>query len=358
VTQQTQVLEQIATEAALAAALAGSRRPRPRERAAASHREPSVRALRRSSAAGRCRYLAAGATAAPKGSGTEQTCVSFLSSDQAEAPVSRPASRNPPRSLHYRPRRRGAGLRALDTQPTCTSVCSMFARTSRYYALLIRGFGGAGRRHCRYMSPVIWLLRGCGPCHVGPEQHRPCLEPQQATGPSRSDAPGASLGDQTHAASQPSRHPCRTLALPGTRKVVRGSIGVTRSRTREICHSRAYATHGAAPAAAGRPPANGRPGTPCRRSPTAWPDGPHDASPLAWGRDPRVPGRVLDSAPLAKPEHATGTARPWPSVEQPTVRTDRPGGTDAVRSMSRDTATHRPTVIRADTRRDKKERPP
>jgi hypothetical protein len=30
-------------------------------------------------------------------------------------------------------------------------------------------------------------------------------------------------------------------------------------------------------------------------------------------------------------KHAAGVARPWPSVKQPTVRTDRPGGTDAVR---------------------------
>jgi len=34
---------------------------------------------------------------------------------------------------------------------------------------------------------------------------------------------------------------------------------------------------------------------------------------------------------LLKPEHAASAARPWPSVKQPTVRTDRPHGPDAVR---------------------------
>ena len=52
------------------------------------------------------------------------------------------------------------------------------------------------------------------------------------------------------------------------------------------------------------------------------------------------------------------TARPWPSVEQPTVRTDRPGCQDAVRYMSVDTATRRPAVTDVDTRRDEKENGP
>ena len=37
-------------------------------------------------------------------------------------------------------------------------------------------------------------------------------------------------------------------------------------------------------------------------------------------------GCTLDSAAHVKPEHAAGAARPWLSVEQPTVHTDRPGG--------------------------------
>ncbi len=41
-------------------------------------------------------------------------------------------------------------------------------------------------------------------------------------------------------------------------------------------------------------------------------------------RDTR--GCTLDSAAYVKPEHAAGAARPWLSVEQPTVHTDRPGG--------------------------------
>ena len=35
-------------------------------------------------------------------------------------------------------------------------------------------------------------------------------------------------------------------------------------------------------------------------------------------------GCTPDSAAHVKPEHAAGVARPWPSVKQPTVRTDRP----------------------------------
>jgi hypothetical protein len=58
------------------------------------------------------------------------------------------------------------------------------------------------------------------------------------------------------------------------------------------------------------------------------------------------------------PEHASSAARPWPSVEKPTVHTDRPGGTDAVRYTSVDTAAHRPAVIHADTRRDEKKNGP
>jgi hypothetical protein len=37
-------------------------------------------------------------------------------------------------------------------------------------------------------------------------------------------------------------------------------------------------------------------------------------------------GCTLDSAAHVKPEHADGAARPWLSVEQPTVHTDRPDG--------------------------------
>ena len=53
-------------------------------------------------------------------------------------------------------------------------------------------------------------------------------------------------------------------------------------------------------------------------------------------------------------KHAASAARPWPSVEKPTVRTDRPDGMDAVRYASVDTATHRLTVTYHDTRRDEK----
>jgi hypothetical protein len=41
------------------------------------------------------------------------------------------------------------------------------------------------------------------------------------------------------------------------------------------------------------------------------------------GRRTDTRGCTLDSAARVKPEHATGAARPWPSVKQPTVRIDR-----------------------------------
>ena len=70
-------------------------------------------------------------------------------------------------------------------------------------------------------------------------------------------------------------------------------------------------------------------------------------------------GRARDARPARR--HAGGRAantvpagaRPWPSVKQPTVRTDRPGGPDTVRYTSVDTATRRPEVTRPDTWRDK-----
>jgi hypothetical protein len=59
-------------------------------------------------------------------------------------------------------------------------------------------------------------------------------------------------------------------------------------------------------------------------------------------------GCTLNSAAHVKPEHAAGAARPWLSVEKPMVRTDRPGGPDAVRYMSVDTATQRSTALQGD----------
>ena len=78
---------------------------------------------------------------------------------------------------------------------------------------------------------------------------------------------------------------------------------------------------------------------------------------------PRRPGNsradTRDTRPAQRctssQETPAGAARPWPSAERPTVRTDRPGGPDAVRYTSVDTATHRPAVTQADTCRDTKE---
>jgi hypothetical protein len=48
-------------------------------------------------------------------------------------------------------------------------------------------------------------------------------------------------------------------------------------------------------------------------------------------------------------KHAASAARPWPSVEKPTVRTDRPDGMDAVRYASVDTATQRCAARQGET---------
>jgi len=45
-------------------------------------------------------------------------------------------------------------------------------------------------------------------------------------------------------------------------------------------------------------------------------------------------------------KHATSAARPWPSAEKPTMRTDRPDGIAAIRYVSVDNATHRLTATR------------
>jgi hypothetical protein len=108
-------------------------------------------------------------------------------------------------------------------------------------------------------------------------------------------------------------------------------------------------------------------------SPAAARDGPSREGPAAGHRSrpgcPLSPGRragrrtatrgcTPGSAVHLMPEYAASAARPWPSVKKPTVRTDRPGGMDAVRYASVDTATHRPAVIHTDTRRDEKKNGP
>jgi len=52
---------------------------------------------------------------------------------------------------------------------------------------------------------------------------------------------------------------------------------------------------------------------------------------------------------------AANGARPWPSVETPTVRTDRPHGPAPVRYASVDTATCRAMALRDDTGRYNRE---
>jgi hypothetical protein len=174
-------------------------------------------------------------------------------------------------------------------------------------------------------------------------------------------------------------------------KAVRRYIGVTRPgspASARIRHGRPYA-----PRAARRPPQRAAPPAErqfaCRAATlaAARPDAPHGASrpgpanlpkffhrpgaapatdrnanprsppgiPGAASRGTRVRARAPGSALHAKPEWAARGPCPWPSVKKPTVRTDRPSGTDAVRYTSVDTAAHRPAVTHPDTRRDKKE---
>ena len=98
---------------------------------------------------------------------------------------------------------------------------------------------------------------------------------------------------------------------------------------------------------------HGLPGSPPLSSADRLP-GPHSS---------RHTGRAARDARPAR-RHAGGPqiqCRRGPSVavrEKPTVRTDRPGGSDAVRYTSVTIATHRPAVTHADTRRDKKEMGP
>jgi hypothetical protein len=84
-------------------------------------------------------------------------------------------------------------------------------------------------------------------------------------------------------------------------------------------------------------------------------------SAFAFPGPPRVPGNHPGPgghtgmrAARQAGKHAASAARPWPSAEKPTVRTDRPDGMDAVRYASVDTATHRLAATRHDTRRDEK----
>ena len=88
--------------------------------------------------------------------------------------------------------------------------------------------------------------------------------------------------------------------------------------------------------------------------------GPVWAAPCPSREGARTAGRPHRGARPAPPSPQAGTRPPAraPSVAvrgKPTVRTDRPGGPDAVRYASVDTAMHRLTVTHRDTRRDKKE---
>jgi hypothetical protein len=84
--------------------------------------------------------------------------------------------------------------------------------------------------------------------------------------------------------------------------------------------------------------------------------GPRSLSALLAAHGPPGTGRTPGPAARGRAgrKYSAAGARPWQSVKKPTVRTDRPGGPDAIRYTSVDTATHRPTVTHRDTRRDKK----
>ena len=59
------------------------------------------------------------------------------------------------------------------------------------------------------------------------------------------------------------------------------------------------------------------------------PSCPHRPGEVSGPPGGRTRGCTLNSAAPVKPGHAAGAARPWPSVETPTVHTDRPDSTDA-----------------------------
>jgi hypothetical protein len=141
----------------------------------------------------------------------------------------------------------------------------------------------------------------------------------------------------------PSRHP-RGCGCPGVRR---------RGRTAEILLRHQLAVLQRQTAARPRPPSSSPGPAPWPSSAPAFPAHPRGTTRAAG----RTQGCTPDSAAHVKPEHADA-ARPWPSVEKPTVRTDRPHGPDAVRYTSVDTATHRPAVKHPDTWRDTKKTAP
>ena len=95
---------------------------------------------------------------------------------------------------------------------------------------------------------------------------------------------------------------------------------------------------------------HGLPGSPPLSSADRLP-GPRSSRHTGRAGTGRTPGPAARGRTGRK--YSAGGARPWPSVKQPTVRTDRPGGPDSVRYTSVDTATHRPEVTHPDTWRDK-----
>ena len=141
---------------------------------------------------------------------------------------------------------------------------------------------------------------------------------------------------------------CRTL-LPNS------SLTSSATSSPHGCPGRAPRprTHGQhAPA----PPARQASRLPDTPRPSAHPPSRPPSSRKSRGPRPDTRGCTPDSAANVKPGNAAGTARPWPSVKQPTVRTDREG-TKPVRYASVDTATQRPAALQGDTPRDREETP-
>jgi hypothetical protein len=197
--------------------------------------------------------------------------------------------------------------------------------------------------------------------------------------------------NQTRAASSPGTR-AEHAALPGARKLSAGTSELhdqAAPQARGSGMASVRATRGAAPATARRPARGTAIRMPCRhasrsaagRATRRQPPGgprisrksidPPGATPAtdrnanspqpSWHTGRRQPRHSRPGASTrlsAAREAGMGTPRTlsWPSVEKPTVRTDRPGGPDAVRYASVDTATHRPTVTYRDTGCDKKKR--
>ncbi len=208
----------------------------------------------------------------------------------------------------------------------------------------VPGLAASARSSC--LAGQVQPCRSTGPDQVTvrpPRRRQPQLAASSATSlsprpPSASLPQGRSCGtpraaavvdlDPDHAAGGPDRDRDR---LP-----FRARAAVPDAVPEQLPSSAASSPHGcpgpSTPAVNALQPAPAPPARPPSRSPgqPPWPSS-HPPSPAARGPGNRPGPRpgTRDARPARRPassrKHAAGAARPWPSVEQPTVRTDRDG---------------------------------